>query len=74
MGEIEAVGPGYFPLAWEETEAARIEGWRLGELLRVGYPVRVAEHLAKDFTVDLHAACEILDQGCSPELAEAILT
>lgn len=57
-----------------ETEADRIEGWRLRCLLDAGYPVQLAEHIAKDFAVDLHQAVELLAAGCAPELAEAILT
>jgi hypothetical protein len=62
------------PYTFLETEADRVEGWRLGELIRAGYPVRTAEHLAKDFAVDLHQAVELVEAGCHPELAEAILS
>lgn len=47
--------------------------WRLGELLRAGYPLKLAEQLAFDTTVDLHRALRLLEQGCSPELAALIL-
>lgn len=62
------------PHAFLETEADRIEGWRLRCLIEAGYPIQTAEHLAKDFTVDLHQAVALVERGCHPELAEAILT
>jgi hypothetical protein len=60
--------------AFLETEADRIEAWRLRVLLDAGYPVQIAEHLAMSFEVDLHQAEELVRDGCTPELAEAILT
>ena len=57
-----------------ETEADRVESWRLRVLLDAGYPIQTAEHLAKDFAVDLHQAVELVAAGCQPELAESILT
>jgi len=57
-----------------ETEADRIESWRLRCLIDAGYPVAIAEHVAKDFGVDLHQAIKLVGEGCSPELAREILT
>lgn len=56
-----------------ETEADRIESWRLSQLLDAGYPLAAAEHIAKDFAVDLHQAVELVAAGCPPELAREIL-
>lgn len=56
-----------------DTEADRVEGWRLRELIAAGYPVVVAERIARDLTVDLHKAVELLRRGCPPELAARIL-
>jgi hypothetical protein len=51
---------------------ADVEAWRLHVLLRAGYPLRVAERLAKS-TADLHTAVDILDRGCTPHVAARIL-
>ena len=53
-------------------QAADVEAWRLHVLLRAGYPLRVAERLAKS-TADLHTAVDILDRGCTPHTAARIL-
>ena len=58
----------------EGTDAAsRVEAWRLHVLLQAGYPLRVAERLAKS-TADLHRAVEMLERGCTPHTAARILT
>jgi hypothetical protein len=53
-------------------DSADVEAWRLHVLLKAGYPVRVAERLAKS-PADLHRAVEILDRGCTPHTAARIL-
>jgi hypothetical protein len=55
-----------------QDQAAVVEAWRLHVLLRAGYPLRVAERLAKS-NADLHVACDILDRGCTPHMAARIL-
>lgn len=57
----------------EDTELEKIERWRAEELGRAGYGTRAAGRLAARHDVDLHLAVELLDQGCSPELAIKIL-
>ncbi|HEX5558486.1 MAG TPA: hypothetical protein VFX13_12770 [Gaiellales bacterium] len=58
----------------EGTDAAsQVEAWRLHVLLQAGYPLRVAERLAKS-SADLHRAVEILECGCTPHTAARILT
>jgi hypothetical protein len=42
-------------------------------LERAGFGVRLAETLANDLRVDLHAVLELVDRGCPPELAARIL-
>jgi hypothetical protein len=56
----------------QEDQAARVEAWRLHVLLKAGYPLRVAERLAKS-QADLHHAVEILERGCTPHTAARIL-
>jgi len=57
----------------EETELERIERWRAEELERAGYDARAAGELAARHDIDLHHAAELLQRGCSPELALQIL-
>jgi hypothetical protein len=56
-----------------ETELERVERWRADELMRAGFDPSSAFELAARLDIDLHAATELLDRGCSPELALQIL-
>jgi hypothetical protein len=56
-----------------ETEAQRIEGWRLHVLVEAGYPVALAERLAPRFDIDLHRAVELIAAGCNHATATDIL-
>ena len=49
-----------------------VEAWRLHVLLQAGYPLKVAERLARS-TADLHRAVDMFQQGCAPHVAERIL-
>jgi hypothetical protein len=55
-----------------ESERAKVESWRLHVLMEAGYPLPLAERLAAS-PADLHAAVELLRQGCRPETAVEIL-
>ena len=57
----------------DETEIARIERWRADELEHAGYSIDAAQTLAVRHDVDLHFAVDLLNQGCPPETALAIL-
>lgn len=56
-----------------ETEAERVERWRADELIRAGYDPDAAAKLAAHLEVDIRMAAQMLEQGCSPELALQIL-
>jgi hypothetical protein len=56
-----------------ETELERVERWRADELMRAGFDPAAAVELAARMDVDLHRATELVDRGCSPELALQIL-
>jgi len=62
-----------------ETNAARpteqelVVEWRVEELERAGYPDELAAELAHRPDVDLHSALDLLANGCTVELAAAIL-
>jgi hypothetical protein len=57
----------------DDTEAARIERWRQEELERAGYSADQAAELAASPRVDLHQAIDLVERGCSPEVALQIL-
>jgi hypothetical protein len=48
-------------------------GWRVQRLLAAGFPRPLAQRLAVDERVDLHAVLELVDRGCPPELAARIM-
>jgi hypothetical protein len=53
--------------------AAEIVAWRRARLRKAGFEPRLAEQLARECGVDLHALIELVERGCSPELAARIL-
>jgi hypothetical protein len=61
------------------SPSAREEGiveivlWRRRRLERAGFTGPLADALASDRRVDLHAMLELVDRGCPPELAARIL-
>jgi hypothetical protein len=57
----------------EQTEIERIERWRAEELERAGYEPRAAGRIAVRHDVDLHTAVDLLQRGCSPDVALRIL-
>jgi hypothetical protein len=57
----------------QETEQERIQRWRAGELVRVGFEPAAAAAIAARFDVDLHDAIALVRAGCEPELALQIL-
>jgi hypothetical protein len=65
MEEMQTLEP-------EQDERAKVQGWRLHVLVEAGYPIDLADVLAES-DADLHAAVELVEQGCSPETAAQIL-
>jgi hypothetical protein len=55
-----------------QDERSKVKGWRLHVLVEAGYPVEIAERIATS-DVDLHEAVELIEQGCTPDVAERIL-
>jgi hypothetical protein len=53
--------------------AARVLGWRIEQLMAVGFDSDAAFVLALDRTVDLHDATELVKRGCPPRTAFRIL-
>lgn len=60
-------------LAPAMTNDEQVERWRQEELERAGYDRDLARRLAERADVDLHQAAELLEHGCSQELAAQIL-
>jgi hypothetical protein len=57
----------------EETESERVTRWRAERLERAGYATEVARELAERVDIDLHHAIQLVERGCSPEMAARIL-
>jgi hypothetical protein len=57
----------------KQTEHDRVVSWRREELERAGYAPTAARRLARNVAVDLHAAIDLIRNGCSPEMAARIL-
>jgi hypothetical protein len=53
--------------------ALDVQAWRCCRLLEAGFPASLADSLASDPRVDLHALLQLVDRGCPPELAVRIL-
>jgi hypothetical protein len=47
--------------------------WRASRLREAGFDPQLADALAHDRAYDLHAVLELVDRGCSPDLAARIL-
>jgi hypothetical protein len=50
-----------------------LRAWRTRRLQRAGFDSTLANEVARDPRVDLHALLELIDQGCPPDLAVRIL-
>ncbi len=53
--------------------AARVLGWRIEQLIAVGFDSDAAFVLALDRNVDLHQATGLVRRGCPPQTAFRIL-
>jgi hypothetical protein len=50
-----------------------VVSWRRCRLREAGFPASLADSLAEQPGVDLHALLALVDRGCPPELAARIL-
>jgi hypothetical protein len=57
-----------------EQTGQEVVGWRREQLVGTGFPLPLADRLAKDARYDLHALIELTERGCRPELAVRILS
>ena len=51
----------------------QILAWRRRRLLDAGFDPELADELAGDARIDLHALLELVERGCPPSLAARIL-
>ena len=56
-----------------ETPTTPLLEWRRRRLAALGLPQAAATRLAEDNRIDLHALLDMVDSGCSPQLAARIL-
>ena len=50
-----------------------VVAWRRRKLQRAGFGPDLADAVARDCAMDLHALLELVDRGCPPHLAARIL-
>ena len=50
-----------------------VASWRRGRLRSAGFAPDLADAVAHDYAMDLHALLGLVDRGCRPELAARIL-
>ena len=50
-----------------------VRAWRRCRLVEAGFPAGLADVVAADKGLDLHALLELVDRGCPPALAVQIL-
>ena len=50
-----------------------VVAWRTDQLVGAGFAVELARAVARDERFDLHAAIELVERGCPPDLAVRIL-
>ncbi|MCZ7589708.1 MAG: hypothetical protein M5U27_12820 [Gaiella sp.] len=61
------------PRSRREHEREAVTSWRVERLAAAGYNAEAALVLALDRDVDLHLAVSLLERGCPPDTALAIL-
>ena len=57
----------------DETEREKVIRWRVEQLAKVGYSWPAAMVVAANTQIDLHAAVELVERGCNPDVAVRIL-
>jgi hypothetical protein len=55
------------------TPSADVVRWRLRRLTDAGFDRELADALAAERDVDLHALLDLVDRGCPPHLAARIM-
>jgi hypothetical protein len=60
-------------LTGETHQAEEVFRWRRRQLTDAGFGHPLASRLARDGRWDLHALLELVERGCSPDLAARIV-
>ncbi len=50
-----------------------VVAWRRAQLAKAGFDAWTADAFARTESVDLHALIELVERGCTPELATRIM-
>jgi hypothetical protein len=61
------------PESTDTEELLRILVWRFKQLCRSGFELELATTIAARMDVELHAALDLVEQGCPPDVAARIL-
>jgi hypothetical protein len=61
------------PRAREQQSIGTVAAWRRDQLVAGGFPQLLAVRIARDPEYDLHAVLDLVQAGCTPELAVRIL-
>jgi hypothetical protein len=56
-----------------EGRVLRVRAWRRTRLLDAGFGADLADALAGNARIDLHAVLQLVERGCPPALAARIL-
>lgn len=56
-----------------ERSTDEVVAWRRDQLVHAGFPLHLADRIARDGCFDLHALIELVERGCPPDLAERIV-
>ncbi len=63
----------FSPLNPGEEGLVSVLAWRRRQLEQAGFATPLADALARDTRIDLHAVLELIDRGCPPALAARIV-
>jgi hypothetical protein len=61
------------PESTDTEELIRVLVWRFKQLCRSGFELELATTIAARMDVDLHAAIDLVEQGCPPDVAGRIV-
>lgn len=56
-----------------ERRTEELVAWRRDQLTQAGFPLPLADRVARDGRFDLHALIELVERGCPPDLAARIV-
>lgn len=60
-------------ITYRSAPPPEVIAWRRSQLLGAGFDAWTADVFARTESVDLHALIELVERGCTPELAARIM-